>query len=137
MNTKIYFIQFFHCMYVPNLLHICTKNCRPRRALVYKGFSKNAGLDEANQTKRIILPEPFVLKNRQRDFPHQKALLSEEHVSLMRNCPFSTHFYRVNDFYFCPGKACTILHFVFCPKSHIPFSENAPAIFSNRTCVLA
>ena len=105
MNTKIYFIHFFHCMYVPNLLHICTKNCRPRRALVYKGFSKNAGLDEANQTKRIILPEPFVLKNSQRDFPHQKALISEEHVSLMRNCPFSTHFYRVNDFYFCPGKA--------------------------------
>ena len=78
MNTKIYFIQFFHCMYVPNLLHICTKNCRPRRALVYKGFSKNASLDEANQTKRIILPEPFVLKNSQRDFPHQKALIFEE-----------------------------------------------------------
>ena len=59
------------------------RNCRPRRALVYKGFSENAGLDETNQTKAIILPKPFVLKNRQRDFFYQKALISDEHVSLM------------------------------------------------------
>ena len=59
------------CIYVPKIADLDEQ-------LVYKGFSKNAGLDEANQTKRIILPEPFVLKNSQRDFPHQKALISEE-----------------------------------------------------------
>ena len=37
------------------------KNYKSARALVYKGFSKNPALDEANQTKRMILPEPFVL----------------------------------------------------------------------------
>ena len=56
-------------------LHVCTKfitdlyrralrlleKSSPRRALVYKGFSKFVGLDE-NWTKRIILPKPFVLE---------------------------------------------------------------------------
>ena len=43
-----------------SITYIYRKNCRPRRALVYKGFTKNVGLDEVDQTKRIILPEPFV-----------------------------------------------------------------------------
>ena len=68
-------------------LHVCTKfiadlyrralrlleKSSPRRAPVYKGFSKNVGLDEANQTKRIILPEPFVRFIRQRLFRKRKA----------------------------------------------------------------
>ena len=49
------------------------KKSSPRRAPVYKGFSKNVGLDEANQTKRIILPEPFVRFIRQRLFRKRKA----------------------------------------------------------------
>ena len=89
---KIQLTDLGNSLYTFFPLHVCTKfiadlyrralrlleKSSPRRAPVYKGFSKFVGLDEANQTKRIILPEPFVLKNRQRDFPHQKALISEE-----------------------------------------------------------
>ena len=49
-----------HYIYVPQKASRLFKKSSPRRAPVYKGFSKNVGLDEANQTKRIILPEPFV-----------------------------------------------------------------------------
>ena len=84
-------------LYLIFSLHICNrivtcmyrKDCRPRRVFVYKGFSKNVGLDEVDQTKRTILSEPFVSENKQRDFFCQKALISDEYVSLMWIfCPF-------------------------------------------------
>ena len=72
-----------HCIYVSQKASRLFEKSSPRRALVYKGFSKNVGLDGAKQTKRIILPEPFVSGNRQRDLFYQKALISDEHVALM------------------------------------------------------
>ena len=97
MIGKIQLTDFKNSLYPIFSLHVCTKfitdlyrralrlleKSSPRRAPVYKGFSKNLALDEANQTKRMILPEPFVLENRQRVFFHQKALISDEHVSFM------------------------------------------------------
>ena len=73
---KIQLTDLGNSLYTFFPLHVCTKfitdlyrralrlleKSSPRRAPVYKGFSKNVGLDEANQTKRIILPEPFVLE---------------------------------------------------------------------------
>ena len=94
---KIQLTDLGNSLYTFFPLHVCTKfiadlyrwalrlleKTSPRRAPVYKGFSKNVGLDEANQTKRIILPEPFVLRNRQRLFRKRKAPvdLSEHLIS--------------------------------------------------------
>ncbi|MBR4996550.1 MAG: hypothetical protein IKY84_01570, partial [Bacteroidaceae bacterium] len=66
---------------------------------VYKGFSKNVGLDEANQTKRIILPEPFVRFIRQRLFRKRKAPvdLSEHLISPLNRqvLPLTPPFFKV------------------------------------------
>ena len=44
-NFFVTYMYQIHCIHV--------KKCSPRRALVYKGFSKNVGLDETNHTKEI------------------------------------------------------------------------------------
>ena len=54
-NKKNHLRDYKNSLYPIFSLHAITfmyrKNCRPRRSLVYKGFSKNAELDETNQTK--------------------------------------------------------------------------------------